>query len=279
MTYRVNRVVDHAEYERHHPVLRQYLKTQRERGLMFDIDNVSVDVEQLGLRTFQCNSGYCLKCSGAGAARTFKGSCCTDLQVDLVGAELDKIEELARAAKEKLTFKPGDPVGRIVDHALAGKVTEVTEGHELIFRHRKDGSCAMSWIGPDGRYNCGINTLAWRLGMPLEIYKPSPCYLFPLHYAEWDPGRLLVSLLTEETRHWAGHHAKVGKLRCLSRPEPGAPPAYVSLKGEIELCFGNNFYAELEKRMGPFLKEYRANEAGADSGAGAGAKAKAASSS
>lgn len=254
MPYRVNRVIDKGEYERHHPAVRHYIESLRERGLLIEMDNVFVDADQLGLRTFQCNSGYCVKCSGEGAGRSFKGSCCTDLQVDIIEAERDKIVELAGMARERLEFKGNDPLKRIVDRALKGEIAEVNEAHELIFRHKKDGTCVMAWTDPAGKLYCGINSLAWKLGVPLEEYKPSPCYLFPLHYCEWDQGKILVSLLTEETRYWAGHHQQVTRLRCLKKPEPGAPPAYVSLKGEIELCFGKKFFAELEARIKPIME-------------------------
>src|SRR5436309_2017202 len=110
MPFAVNRVVDREEYTRHNCAERHYMDSLRERGLLVEIENVAVDADQLVLRTFQCDSGYCVRCSGEGAQKKVRGSCCTDLQVDITQNEEEKLVELARLADEKLEFTPNDPV-------------------------------------------------------------------------------------------------------------------------------------------------------------------------
>jgi hypothetical protein len=176
------------------------------------------------------------------------------LQVDLTEREIGKLEELARRADEELKFKSTDPVRKIVDKVLAGKVTTETEEHELILRHKKNGSCAMSWMD-DGQLRCSINTLCHRLGAPIQEFKPSPCYVFPIHYDEFTPGHFVLSVLSEETRFWIQQHESVAKLRCLRKPEPGAPSAYIALRGEIEYLLGPDFYLELDRHARKILQD------------------------
>jgi hypothetical protein len=44
-------------------------------------------------------------------------------------------------------------------------------------------------------------------------------------------------------------------MRCLRKPQRGAPPAVIALKGEIITCFGEPFYRALATAAAPFLEE------------------------
>lgn len=266
MSPRLNPLIDVAEYERHHTKERAYMDGLRERDLLLEIDNVMVDGEQLVLRTFQCNTNYCVRCTGVGATKEYKGSCCTDLQVDVTHGEKNKLLELAHLARQKLEFKATDPVLENVEKILEGKITEMNDENELVLRHKKTGACVMSYIDQTGQLRCSINTLVSRLGLSIEVYKPDPCYLFPLHYAQVGPDLFLLSMLTEETRDWIDQDVCVGKLKCLRKPEKGSPPAYVFLRGELEYLWGKKFYRTLERLAGPILERYL--EKGSADGAG-----------
>jgi hypothetical protein len=259
MQYQVSQRVDELEFRRHHTREVHYIGELREKELLLEIDNVAVDAEQLVLRTFQCNTNYCVKCSGMNGTKEYKGSCCTDLSVDLTDPEKEKLVEMARLAKQRLRFEPRDPIGRIVELLLMDEFSETNDEHEDVLRHRSDGRCIMSWI-EEGTLRCSINTLCHRLGLSVEEFKPDPCYLFPLHYSEYSRNRFLLSILCEETRYWIGQHACVGKLACLRKPEKGAPPAYVYLRGEIEHIFGKQFYLELDRQAQPILENYSAEK-------------------
>lgn len=246
MRFALNPRVLASDKDRHHGAERHYVEGLRERGMLLEIGNVDVDAEQLVARTFQCDIGYCLKCSGEGAAKKYKGSCCTDLQVDLAGSELDRLRDLAERADAALDFGPRDPLGRVVRTILDDKHTEIVEDQAVALRHSKNGACALGVV-EDGMLRCGINLLCRRLDLPLTEYKPAPCYVFPLHYARYRDDRTILTVLSEETRHWIKQHPTVAKLRCMSRPQPGAPVAYEFLRGEIEHLFGPEFYAELAR--------------------------------
>lgn len=256
MPYKMNQLVDEREFRRHNAKERNYMKGLRERGLLIEIDNIAVDAEQLVLRTFQCNSDYCVRCTGNGGAKQFAGSCCTDLQVDLTADEKQKLLEMAKLARRKLNLNRTDPLNEIVDRVLRDRFTEIDEDDgELSLLHRKSGRCVLSWMD-GGTLRCSINTLTDRLGISLTEYKPDPCYLFPLHYSEFDKGHYILSVLSSDTRDWIDQHACVGKLKCLRVPEPGAPPAHVFLRGEIEHLLGKKFYRELDRLAQPILEDY-----------------------
>lgn len=261
MAYKINPVVDEAEYDRHHNQERFYADMLRERGLLLELDNILVDAEQLVLRTFQCNTNYCVRCTGSGKGKTFRGSCCTDLQVDVTVKEKQKLFQLAKMAEAKLTLGPKDPLRRVVDDILADRIIELNDEHELVLEHKKNEACIMSWM--DGStLRCSINSLCTELDLDLTEYKPDPCFLFPLHYGQVGANDFLLSVLCTETRDWIGQHAIVGKLACLRKPEPGSPPAYEFLRGEIEYVFGKRFYRDLDMAARPILKEYCMNGTG-----------------
>lgn len=255
MEFRINTLLADDEFKRHQAPARHYLEALREKNLLIEIGNVMVDAEQLVLRTFQCDTGYCVKCSGPGAKAQYKGSCCTDLQVDITPYEAEKVEELARLAQEKLDLNARDPVGAVVESILKGKAFGINDDKELAFKHKKNGACAMSWIEGEGALRCTINTLCMRLGLPIEEFKPAPCFLFPLHYCEIERNKYILSILSEETRYWIEQHRDVTKLRCLSRPQPGSPSAYVFLRAEIERLFSKRFYKELDEHARPILQK------------------------
>ena len=256
MPFRVNKVVDEAEHVRHNTQEQYYISQLRERGMILEVENILVDAEQLVQRTFQCNTNYCVRCSGSGSGKEYKGSCCTDLQVDITPSEKAQLVEMAKLARRKLKFTKTDPVGKVVDRVLADKFTEISEEHETLFLHKRNGACAMSWMDVTGRLRCSINTLCEKLDLTLTDYKPDPCFLFPLHYAQIGKDQYLVTVLSEETRFWIEQHPDVAKVKCLRIPEPGSPPAYVFLRHELEYIFGKRFYRKLDEMAQPLLKSY-----------------------
>lgn len=263
MPFRVDKFSEEDEISRHSGPERSYIAGLRDRGLIIELDNVLVDADQLVLRTFQCNTNYCVKCSKKEGAENYKGSCCTDLQVDVTPTEVQRLTELAQLSRERLEFAPGDPVADVVARMLGEGVAEENEEHELILRHQEHGPCTMGFMDENGQLRCAINTLVGRLDASLTYFKPAPCFHFPLHYYEFEKGKYLVSMLTEETRGWTRQHKSVTGLRCLKKPEPGSPPAYAALKWEITFLFGEEFYRQLEEAARPILERHLANAAAA----------------
>jgi hypothetical protein len=249
----MNPHLDEQNHARVHFSELQYMEALEARGGLLHLDNVAVDIEQTILRTFQCDTGYCVRCARKDGAVKFRGSCCTDLEVNLTRHETDQIRALARLADERLRLAPSDPLRDVVHRITAHRFTERTAGGETALRHLRTGRCALSWM--DGAtLRCALNTLCDRLGEPLARYKAEPCYLFPLHYAEYAPQRYLVTVLCAETQPWIGSDAYIGKLRCLGKPQPGAPPVYVSLRDEIVLCLGEALYEALDAAARPILE-------------------------
>lgn len=254
MAFRINPVVKENDFQRHNTTERRYVADLEERDLLLKIDNIAVDAEQLVLRTFQCNTGYCVRCKGRASNMEYVGSCCTDLSVDVSKAEVAGFVELAKMAKKKLKFDKSDPVRQNIERILDDKITEENEDFELELKHKRNGSCVMSWIDKTGQLRCSINTMVDRLGLKIEDYKAVPCYLFPLHYAEFGDDYILT-VLSEETRFWIEQHRDVAKLRCLRLPEPDSPPAYQFLRYEIEYLLGKRFYRELDRMAKPILEK------------------------
>ena len=253
MPYRLNASVDEQNHHRCHFPENHYIDDLDRRGMLIRVDNVLVDAEQLILRTFECDTDWCVRCKGTGAEKKFKGSCCTDLEVDLTRHEVELLEQLGEMAAQ-LKIKPSDPIAQAIRRLQKKKFTFLTdEKKELALRQTPHERCMLSWITRDGHYRCIVNTLCDRLGLPIDKYKPDPCFHFPFHYVEHEPGIYFMTTICKETYAWIGADKYVSKLRCLRQPKPGAPPAFRFLKYEIIHCFGEQLYNRLEAAAKPFL--------------------------
>lgn len=255
MSFEINSYVERQNHFRCHAAERHYMEDLDSRGMLLTIDNVSFDTEQLLLRTFQCDTAWCMRCKKSDGKNKYKGSCCTDLQVDITAEEVARIQELGRLAQKKLKFSKTDPVGKIANRMTKGSFTEVTDQGELAFRHLPSSRCSLSWLAADGRLMCGINSLCYAMDVPLSRFKPDPCLLFPLHYVEHEPGKFFLTLISKETYKWIGADEYVSKLRCLRKPAPGSPPAYAFLRDEIIHCFNADLYERLEEAAVTILNE------------------------
>ncbi len=261
MPYQIDPHVDLQNHYRGHAPEYYYIRQLSERGKLIQLDNILVDAEMMVERVFQCDIHWCLRCSGEGTGRKFNKSCCTDLEVDLTKGELELLQELRRRAEQSLTMAPRDPLAPVMQRLKENNFTNETEKGETELTHLKNGRCPLSWMDKDGALRCGINSLCQRLGLPLAQYKPDPCYLFPLHYVEHEPGKYLLTIISPETYKFVGADAYVPKLRCLAKPQPGAPPAYLSLKWEIIYCLGQDFYRNLELAVQTWQGEAAGNGA------------------
>lgn len=254
MPYRINEFMLDENHRRAHAPETHYIEQLRENGHLLEIDNVQIDAEQLILRPFQCDTAWCVRTAGETASREFKGSCCTDLQVDITQHEIGKLRELARIAEDRLAIGIGDPMLAIVRRIRDDKFTETVDRGDTAFKHLGSGRCSLSWLTSTGQLRCAINTLCDRLNLPLEEFKPEPCYLFPLHYVEAIPGHYFFTLISCETFEYIGADRHTAHLKCLRKPKPGALPAYKALKGELILCLGAEFYEKLEAAAAEFLE-------------------------
>lgn len=255
MPYRINPRIEEQNHLRSHATEACYVEQLRGRGRLIEIENIAVDAEQTVFRRFQCDSNWCLRRSGNGARCQYKGSCCTDLQVELTAHERQQLLELAQRARHHLSLPARHGARRAMNRLLEDQVFEVTDKGELIFASLSSGRCPLSWLDGGSTLCCSINTVCEDLQLDLRQFKPEPCFLYPLHYVEYRPGRYFLTLITPETCEAIGADRYTARLRCLNRPQPGSPPALVSLRAEIELCFGQGFYQQLFRAARPWLRE------------------------
>lgn len=254
MTYQINPYVKEQNHHRFHAAEGHYIGQLESRGGLIRLGNVAVDAEQLILRAFRCDSAWCLRTVDQDGVKTLKGCCCTDLEVDVTATEVGRLRELGKKALEKLEFKPRDPLGEIAKRMSSGTLTEVTESGDTAFIHLRGRRCPLGWVTREGSLRCGINALCAELGLPLNHYKPDPCFLFPLHYVEHLPGEYFITAVCKESHRAVGADAYVTRLRCLRKPAPGWPPALISLKWEIIQCLGEAFYRALAAAAIPILE-------------------------
>lgn len=254
MAYKINRYVHEQNHYRFHTPERHYIQELEARGGLIRLDNVAVDAEQLVQRAFVCATHWCLRTVEEDGTRHYKGSCCTDLEVNVTPEETERLRQLGRIALEKLTFTPRDPLGEIARRLAEGRFTELTDCGETAFGHLRNGRCPLGIITRQGTLKCAINCLCQSLELPLTEYKPDPCFLFPLHYVEYAPGQFFVTVVCEQSHRAVGADTFVARLRCLRKPQPGAPPAFIALKYELIHCFGADFYRALAAAALPILE-------------------------
>lgn len=254
MSYKINPYIAEQNHYRFHAAERHYIEQLEARGGLIRIDNVDVDAESLVQRHFRCDSRHCLRQTEKDGVKKYKGCCCTDLQVDVTATEMERLRELGQLALDKLQFSPREPLGEIARRMAEGNITEVTEIGEMAFIHLRSGRCPLGWITREGSLFCGINALCYKLELPLGYYKPEPCIMFPLHFVEYLPGKVFVTVVCDQSHEAVGAAAVVTKLRCLRKPQADAPPAIISLKYEITLTFGEEFYRKLAAAAIPYLE-------------------------
>lgn len=215
----------------------------KEDGTLW-VGNVLVDARRLVDGRFCCDTRHCVRSTKKGR---LKGSCCTDLEVNLTPNEIAMVRRLAR---RYLVCDGADPRSPV--HDIARVVADSDDGWlELNYReeptlsHNRKKKCALGFIAEDGRLLCAMNAMAEALGEPLEKCKFMTCYVFPLHYVEYEDDKYLLTIINSDNHEHLDADEAIGKLRCIRKPPDDAPPAYRFLKGEIEYLLGKRFYRAL----------------------------------
>jgi len=244
---------------------RAYVADLRDKGLALEIGNIVVDAPQIIERDFQCDTSRCVRLTKKGKR---KGSCCTDLEVNLTPNEE---RNLRRLAKRRLALRrtgggkraqeterdekdggaPDEAAVRLIARRLADSDSWLEKNYrgEPCLAHAKDGLCVLGYVSRDGRLMCALNAMAEAIGEPASKWKLMTCFTFPLHYVEYEDGKYLLTIICKENHENMDADKYLGKLRCLREPPAGAPRAYESLKEEIELLLGRLFYARLRKAI------------------------------
>ncbi|MCX7047214.1 MAG: hypothetical protein NTX50_17215, partial [Candidatus Sumerlaeota bacterium] len=212
-----------------------------------DIGNILVDKPQLVTRRFSCDTCHCVHALKNGKR---KGSCCTDLEVDLTPNEIHDVRRLALLYLKSPIAQVAAPECIIARRILqTNDWLNESDCGEPCLAHTKERICSLGYLDADGRLLCALNAMTAALGEPLPKWKMMTCYVFPLHYVEYQNDKYLLTILCRENYQYLGADVDVARLRCLAQPQPDAPPAYQSLQGEIEFLLGAAFYLKLRERL------------------------------
>ena len=223
-----------------------------ERDELLVIDNVAVDARNLVHRRFACDTRHCVRVESRSGRPWFCGSCCTDLVVEIPDPELDRLENLAKAYLRR--FRNGQrPVRVVAQKIREGDILALSQKDEPLLDDLRTNRCILSYLDRQGVLHCAINTMVEALGFRIEDYKPDTCFVFPLHYVDYEPDRWFVTMISRRNYRPLGVARETASVRCLSRPIRSAPPAYVSLRRELEHLWGKRFWQQLDRRARQLL--------------------------
>lgn len=226
---------------------RAYVRGLIDDGDAIEIDNVVVDARELIERRFICDTLHCLRVKKNDRLR---GSCCTDLEVNLTPNEIQHLKDVAERYLDSPAAQTGGMAGQIARRIIEGdKVIDINHLGEKRLTHNKKKVCSLGFIDDDGRLLCALNAFADGIGEELPLVKLPTCYLFPLHYVEYEKGRFLLTLISEANYESLEGAYEVARLRCARKPPKDAPRAYESLRGEIEFTLGKSFYRRMLKAI------------------------------
>ena len=237
------------------------------------IDEIIVDVQNIMLRSYACDGAHCLSMRAlpnhsSSYGFTFYnevaayGDCCRGPIVFLsqderrrIAAHLDGIvshmsHEGQFILKEFLRQKgPDNPqeafaetaygtLGEKRHQALDFAKMHTIWGDQCIFR-------TVHHDGARGQVRCAIHAYAIAAGVSYLEVKPVDCWFWPLALVPLYTGQFLLTVHTEDTRHFTEESENYTKKRCLTEPIPGAPFMYQSFQKELVYTFGEQWYAAL----------------------------------
>lgn len=247
MSYPLNRTVAGNDFLRSRTTDSAHVARLRERRETLAIGNVLVDVPNLLRRRFLCDTRQCLRVERKDGRPIYRGSCCTDLLVEITPPEQERLKPLARETLER------SPNGSLQLAALARRIAgddflAWTGKQEPVLGSHASGRCVLSFINPRGRLWCGVNAMCRALGRRVQDYKPDACYAYPLHYVDYEPGRWFLTIICRGNYRMMGGAREAAVMACLETPMENAPPAYMALRGEIEHLWGEAFWQELARQ-------------------------------
>lgn len=238
------------------------------------IGDIIVDVNNIIRRPYACDGAHCLSMKRLpnrleDYGFTFYnevaayGDCCRGAVVFLSADERQRIaehlpgilshmsQEGQFVVKEHLRHQ-----GEADRHAAFAESARGTlpphQGQELDFAkmHTIWGDqCLFRTLhhdGSGGQVRCAIHAYALQTGISYFEVKPSDCWFWPLALVPLYTGRFLLTVHTEETRHFTEESESYARKRCLTEPLPGAPYVYQSFRPELVHVFGQEWFAALE---------------------------------
>jgi hypothetical protein len=143
-------------------------------------------------------------------------------------------EKKHEAFAERARGTTGEKLGQELDFAKMHTIW----GDQCIFR-------TLHHNGRQGQVRCAIHTYARQSGISYLDLKPMDCWFWPLALVPLYTGQFLLTVHTEETRHFTEESENYAKKRCLTEPIPGAPYIYQSFEKELTYVFGHEWFAAL----------------------------------
>jgi hypothetical protein len=237
------------------------------------IADIIVDVKNIILRPYACDGAHCLSVKSLpnhleGYGFTFYndvaayGDCCRGPIVFISQAERQHIAEHLEGimphmsqegqfvVQEYLRQKGLEHKHEAFAESARGMQGE-QQGQELDFAkmHTIWGDqCIFRTLHHDGRrgqVRCAIHAYTVQAGLSYLDIKPVDCWFWPLALVPLYTGQFLLTVHTEETRHFTEESENYARKRCLTEPIAGAPYIYQSFRKELVHVFGQDWFDAL----------------------------------
>lgn len=237
------------------------------------IEAIVVDVKNVILRSYACDGAHCLTTQALpNHLEDYKftfyndmaayGDCCRGPIVFIsqherqrIAAHLEGIvphmsQEGQFIVREQLRHKGAAQAqeafaesARVASGARQGEVLDFAKMHTIwgdqcIFR-------TLHHDGARGQVRCAIHTYAQQTGQSYLDLKPTDCWFWPLALVPLYTGQFLLTVHTEETRHFTEESENYAKKRCLTEPIAAAPYLYQSFQQELVYVFGQAWFDAL----------------------------------
>jgi hypothetical protein len=247
------------------------------------IEEIIVDVNNVLLRPYACDGAHCLTMKALpnhleGYGFTFYnevaayGDCCRGPIVFISQEERQRIadhlegilphmsQEGQFIVQESLRQKGHEKKHAVFAESAVGTFG-VKKGHALDFAkmHTIWGDqCifrTLSHNGVRGQVRCAIHAYAVRSGMSYLEVKPVDCWFWPLVLVPLYTGQFLLTVHTQETRHFTEESESYANKRCLTDPIPGAPYIYQSFQNELVYVFGQKWFDVLAEHAARYQQQ------------------------
>ena len=244
--FRLNERVAATDFLRSRLAERALVEELEAAGRILRVGNVAVDVPNLIHRRFRCDTRRCIRVSRRNGRKWYTGSCCTDLVVEITPPERRRLKRIARAYLHDVPDAPKPLVKaarRILDDGIFAKTTT----NEPCLDDHRTNRCILSYVDATGVFRCAAHAMILALGRHLESHKPDPCFAYPLHYVDYEPGRFFLTILNPTNCKRLGASKQTANMPCVTRPPADAPHAYVALRSELEHLWGRRFWCEIDR--------------------------------
>jgi hypothetical protein len=223
---------------------KDYLLEDEDRHIWLS-KTVLIDVDQVVMKRFACDTRLCIKHKKSGGAKP-KYSCCWDLEVQLLPSEIPMVERHLDAV-----FEDNPRTRRAVGEE---GFWEYDEEWWKILRKKEDESCVFLTHSDElGRQVCALHATSLKRGIPLEEIKPLICRMFPLFLLETDDINI-ITFYSPDT-HRLLFEEEYTRMNCLHKNEYMEDRVYVYMKQTLVDLVGEEGYALLDREAERILRK------------------------